>query len=75
MEFRITPMYVCVCNAIKNSEIQDLANRGVRRAADVYAALEVNRNCANCAEYVQEALDDCRSEHTQNAEQRASTSA
>jgi hypothetical protein len=24
---------------------------------------------------VQEALDDCRSEHTQNAEQRASTSA
>ena len=68
-------MYVCVCNAIKTSEIQDRANRGVRRAADVYAALEVNRNCANCAEYVQEALDDCRSEHTQNAEQRASTSA
>ena len=68
-------MYVCVCNAIKNSEIQDLANRGVRRAADVYTALEVNRNCANCAAYVQEALDDCRSEHTQNAEQRASTSA
>ena len=57
-------MYVCVCNAIKNSEIQDLANRGVRAAADVYAALEVNRNCANCAEYVQEALDDCRSDHT-----------
>lgn len=68
-------MYVCVCNAIKNSEIQDLANRGVRRAADVYAALEVNRNCANCPVYVQEALDDCRSDHTQSAEQRSSISA
>ncbi len=68
-------MYLCVCNAVKNSEIQDLANKGVRRAADVYAALDVNRNCANYAEYAQEALDDYRRDHTQSAEQRSSISA
>lgn len=53
-------MYVCVCNAIKTSEIEALAREGVRDAKHVYAALEVETNCESCVEYVQEALDECR---------------
>lgn len=53
-------MYICVCNAIKSSEIEKLARNGVRSAAEVYTALDVETNCESCVEYVQEALDEFR---------------
>lgn len=51
-------MYVCVCNAIKSSEIEALAKAGVSRAEQVYSSLQVETNCENCVTYVQEALDE-----------------
>lgn len=51
-------MYICVCNAIKTSEIEALAQAGVDRAEQVYAKLQVETNCASCVDYVQEALDE-----------------
>ena len=56
-------MYVCVCNAIKSSEIEALARTGVENAAQVYEALDVETNCESCVEYVQEALDEFRREN------------
>lgn len=53
-------MYICVCNAIKSSEIEALARDGVHRAEQVYTALDVETNCESCVEHVQEALDEFR---------------
>lgn len=51
-------MYVCVCNAIKDSELRDIARRGVRSADYAYEALGCEPHCATCIEYVQAVLDD-----------------
>ena len=50
-------MYVCVCHAIRSSDIEALSRNGVDRAEQVYLALEVQTNCEGCSKYVQEALD------------------
>lgn len=68
-------MYICVCNAIKSSEIEDLARQGVRSAAEVYTALDVETNCESCVEFVQEALDECRDAAEAGAPQKAGASA
>jgi bacterioferritin-associated ferredoxin len=68
-------MYVCVCNAIKSSEIEALARAGVEDAAQVYEALDVETNCASCVDYVQEALDEFRGEHLKASDNRDNASA
>lgn len=68
-------MYVCVCNAIKSSEIEALARDGVRDAKQVYAALQVETNCESCVEYVQEALDEYRADARANQLQSTDTAA
>jgi bacterioferritin-associated ferredoxin len=50
-------MYVCLCNAIKESELRELAHSGVREAHAPYEALGVELNCETCLEHVQEVLD------------------
>ena len=68
-------MYVCVCNAIKSSEIEALARTGVQDAAQVYEALDVETNCASCVEYVQETLDEFRGEQREASCKRDSAPA
>jgi bacterioferritin-associated ferredoxin len=68
-------MYVCVCNAIKSSEIEALARTGVENAAQVYTALDVETNCESCVEYVQEALDEFRGKILNPADRRDQASA
>lgn len=68
-------MYVCVCNAIKSSEIEALARTGVENAAQVYTALDVETNCASCVEYVQEALDEFRGKNQDAPDRREQASA
>jgi len=51
-------MYVCLCNAIKDTELEELARDGVRHAHDAYSALGVEVNCETCTDYVQAILDE-----------------
>lgn len=50
-------MYICICNAIRDSELRDLARSGVRSADCAYEALGCEPHCATCIEYVQAVLD------------------
>lgn len=50
-------MYICLCNAIREKELESLGRRGVRSADDAYAALDVEMSCSTCRDYVQEVLD------------------
>jgi bacterioferritin-associated ferredoxin len=50
-------MYVCVCNAIRESEIEALARKGVRTAAELYGVLGVEVSCASCTEHIEEILE------------------
>jgi bacterioferritin-associated ferredoxin len=50
-------MYVCVCNAIRDSEIEALARKGARSADDVYGLLGVEVSCASCTEHIEELLE------------------
>ena len=50
-------MYVCLCNAIKESEVRDLARAGARTADGIYAALGCEPHCSTCTEYLQQMID------------------
>lgn len=41
-------MYVCICNAIRESELRRAARRCVGDAESVYAALGKRPNCRQC---------------------------
>lgn len=51
-------MYVCLCNAIRETELEALARQGVRTAEKAYLALGVEVSCACCEEHVQAVLDE-----------------
>lgn len=42
-------MYVCICNALTDSEIAEATRLGARTVKDAYAALGVEINCGQCA--------------------------
>ena len=54
-------MYVCVCNAITDSQIREAAETGVRDLWDLQAALGVASNCGSCKETASEILREHRS--------------
>ena len=41
-------MYVCICNAIRESELRRVAQRTQGDAESVYAVLGKRPNCGNC---------------------------
>jgi bacterioferritin-associated ferredoxin len=49
-------MYVCVCNAIRESELRGVARRCPGSAEAVYAALGKRPNCRQCLEEAAEIL-------------------
>jgi bacterioferritin-associated ferredoxin len=51
-------MYICLCNGIKDTELQELARKGIRTAEDAYRQLGVEMNCVDCSDYVQAFIDD-----------------
>ena len=51
-------MYICLCNGIKDTELQELARKGVRTAEDAYRQLGVEMNCVDCSDYVQAFIDE-----------------
>ena len=41
-------MYVCICNALTDSEIAEASCRGARTVQEAYAVLGVEINCGQC---------------------------
>ena len=41
-------MYVCICNAIRESELRDVGRRSAGNAEQAYAALGKRPNCGQC---------------------------
>ena len=55
-------MIVCVCNAITEQEVRDLARAGARNPEAAYAALGCEPQCGACLCYAQEIIDEARQE-------------
>ena len=53
-------MIVCVCNAITEQEVRDLARAGARTPEAAYEALGCEPQCGSCLCYAQEVMDEER---------------
>ena len=51
-------MIVCVCNAITEQEVRDLARAGARSPEVAYEALGYEPQCGACLCYAQEIIDE-----------------
>lgn len=49
-------MYVCICNAVRESEIKTVIDKGVRDVDDVYEKLDIEPQCGTCRSYIREML-------------------
>lgn len=49
-------MYVCICNAIRESELRHVARHAMGDAEAAYAALGKQPNCGCCLEDAEEIL-------------------
>lgn len=54
-------MIVCVCNAITEDELRELAREGARTPEDAYAVLGQEPQCGSCLCYAQDLIDQTRS--------------
>lgn len=55
-------MIVCVCNAISEDELRELARKGSRTPECAYAKLGHEPACGSCLSYAQELIDEVRRE-------------
>lgn len=53
-------MYVCICNAIRETDLRDMARRSSGCAESVYAALGKRPNCGQCLEEATELIAEER---------------
>ena len=53
-------MYICICNAIRESDLRDAAIRCEGDAEATYAALGKRPNCGHCLEDAQEIIEEQR---------------
>ena len=53
-------MIVCVCNAITEDELRDLARSGARSPEEAYQLLGEEPQCGSCLCYAQELIDEAR---------------
>lgn len=51
-------MYVCICNAIKETDLRGAVRKGARDAAQAYAGIGAEVCCAQCLDFAQEIIDD-----------------
>lgn len=54
------PMIVCICNRLRETEVQGAIAQGARCAEDVHAACGVNVNCGCCLDAMDEMIDSVR---------------
>lgn len=51
-------MYVCICNALRESQIRELAvERPAASAEEIYADLGVDPDCGSCLYFAQDVID------------------
>jgi len=55
-------MIVCVCNAITEHELRELAQHGARSPEAAYACLGCDVQCGCCLDYAQDVIDEARGE-------------
>ena len=55
-------MYVCVCNAVTEAEIQKAIDEGAETLKDLREKLLVTGNCGSCLSTVQQCLEQSRHE-------------
>jgi bacterioferritin-associated ferredoxin len=53
-------MIVCVCNAITENEIRELARAGARTPEEAYKALGHEPQCCSCLSYADDLMDEER---------------
>lgn len=51
-------MYVCICNAIKETELREIVYQGSRTVESAYADLGVKFACAQCKDHAQAIIND-----------------
>ncbi|KHK93033.1 (2Fe-2S)-binding protein [Novosphingobium malaysiense] len=51
-------MYVCICNAIRETELRDAARRCKGSVEDIYIALGRPPQCRQCLEEAEEIIDE-----------------
>lgn len=50
-------MYVCVCNAVRDTQIREALARGCNDLDDLTAELGVGSACGTCVEYARAMID------------------
>jgi bacterioferritin-associated ferredoxin len=53
-------MIVCVCNAITETDVRELARSGVTTPEEAYAVLGHEPQCRSCLCYAQDLIDEVR---------------
>lgn len=53
-------MILCVCNAITEKQVRDLARAGARTPEEAYAALGHEPECGSCLCYADELMTEAR---------------
>ncbi len=49
-------MLVCICNAISEDELRDIARQGISEPEAAYAALGKRPNCGTCLDHADDIL-------------------
>ena len=49
-------MYVCLCNNLKDKDIQSAIDGGAKSAKDVYQKLGCQPECCKCVPYVKQSI-------------------
>ena len=49
-------MYICICNALSDSELKDAVAQGHGCVDDVYRACGAERQCGSCADHIAEMM-------------------
>lgn len=50
-------MYVCICNAITDSEVRALVAQGCRSVGGVYRGLNCQPQCCKCTTHIRELIN------------------
>ena len=56
----ISPMYICLCNAVTEREIQACADEGARSMRDLERCLGVGAGCGRCKSEAKKILHETR---------------
>ncbi len=51
-------MYVCVCNAVTEKDIEKAVRRGAKSLADLRLATGCSSNCGQCADLADSLIDE-----------------